>query len=225
MLISSLSVAGPSESFRAKTEEDGPRPYSNYGHSKLLGEISVKDLAPEKWTTTIVRPPIIIGPRDDAFLDIFKMVKSGIVLYPGITGRTKRYSFISVFDLIEGINKLLINENKTKNKKLFYLSHPKIVRYGTIINEIKKLLNKDKLIQLPIPIFFLHILALIISGINMVLPNFRPRLTSDKVKDLIPSNWTCNSMKSQEELGISYKWSLNEILKATYEFYLEQKKI
>ena len=50
---------------------------------------------------TILRPPMILGPRDRATLPLFRMARGAIRIKPGF--RTKSYSFIAVEDLVAAI--------------------------------------------------------------------------------------------------------------------------
>src|SRR6185369_4619109 len=61
--VSSLAAMGPSPDGVPLREEAEPHPLTNYGKSKLEGErvlrgSSVSDRA------TVVRPPVVYGPRD-----------------------------------------------------------------------------------------------------------------------------------------------------------------
>lgn len=67
---------------------------SAYGASKLRAEKLVKASGLD-WT--IVRPPAVFGPRDDAMFDLFRAAKWGVVPIPG----DGRASVIYVDDLCE----------------------------------------------------------------------------------------------------------------------------
>ncbi|MCX5730703.1 MAG: NAD-dependent epimerase/dehydratase family protein, partial [Deltaproteobacteria bacterium] len=99
VLVSSLAAAGPSVPGRPRTETDRPAPVSAYGQSKLAAEQAVRSFA-TALNASIVRPPIVYGPRDKEFLpSLFQMARTGLVLKSG-TG-DKRYSIIHVNDLVE----------------------------------------------------------------------------------------------------------------------------
>src|SRR5262249_7296698 len=94
---STLSAAGPISGARPLVEEDPPAPVSHYGRSKLAGEEALRHEA-GRMAVTIVRPPIVYGPRDKDFFEVFKMAGRGLSLSPGLFGK-KRYSLIHVEDL------------------------------------------------------------------------------------------------------------------------------
>ena len=97
--ISSLSAAGYSEPNQPRQESDPPMPISNYGKSKLAGEIALLSFA-KKMPCTIVRPGIVFGEADKMNLTLFKIVKKwGVCPLPGY--RDKYYSWIHAADLSE----------------------------------------------------------------------------------------------------------------------------
>jgi nucleoside-diphosphate-sugar epimerase len=75
VLISSLSAHGPSPDGRPRHPDDPPAPVSDYGRSKLLAEEFVRSWAGEERPATIIRPPVIYGPRDRATLPLFQAVR------------------------------------------------------------------------------------------------------------------------------------------------------
>lgn len=94
VFISSLAAVGPSSNGLPHHELSELKPTSQYGRSKKEAEDYLKLNLPSEWSLTIIRPPMVIGPRDPAVLDIFKMVKSRLVLETGLKGRKKQYSFV-----------------------------------------------------------------------------------------------------------------------------------
>ena len=69
--VSTQAAAGPSIDGIPLTESDDPHPISIYGKSKQLGEQVVLEFQ-KFFPVTIIRPPIVYGPRDDDFLEAFE---------------------------------------------------------------------------------------------------------------------------------------------------------
>ena len=197
------------------TESTPLDPPSLYGQSKKKAEEYLKADLPDDWKLTIVRPPMVIGPKDPAILDVFKMVKSRIILGTGISGMEKQYSFVCVHDLVEVLLRTL---NPSDQKiRTYFPSYPKVVTFKEIIEAIK-LEMKVRTITLPIPMFIIGTIAHTMALIRKVVPlDFR--LTPDKVHELARKYWCVSSDLSVKELDMKYTWNLQETIHITYEDY------
>ncbi len=214
ILISSLAAAGPSLSHQKRSEDDLDFPVSLYGKSKKQAENLLKQAAPNEYTLSVVRPPMVIGPRDPAVLDIFKMVKSRFILLPGLNSLSKKYSFVCVYDLVQTITSILYQ----KKENLYYSSSPTTVTFEDIIVAIKKAMNRKIIFYLPFPIFLIRLLSKILALVNHFF-SLEVRLTPDKVYELEALNWTCDSKKSEDELSQTYHYDLERTIKVTFDDY------
>lgn len=210
VLISSLAAAGPSLGVEKRNEVDIDFPVSIYGRSKKEAEEVLKRNAPISWSLAIIRPPMVIGPRDNAVLDIFKMVQSGIILLPGSNSRQKLYSFVCVFDLVETI----VQTFEKKKATMYYSSNPQTVTFNELIMEIKKQLKKNWLIWIPLPLILVRLLTIILDFFYKLRPH-PLRLTPDKYHELKALNWTCDGKKSEMELGQVYNYDLERTITVT----------
>ncbi len=95
--ISSLAAAGPAGAERPAREEDPPQPVSEYGKSKLAGELEVKTHCRAEYV--ILRPPAVYGPRDGEFLRLFKAVRG----HSAQLGRAQALSLVFVKDLAKAV--------------------------------------------------------------------------------------------------------------------------
>ena len=219
VFISSMAASGPSKSIETPLTEETPLdPPSDYGKSKMLAEKFLLKHTPDNWALTIIRPPMVIGPRDEAVLDVFKMVKSRVVLNTGIKGSKKTYSFICVFDLVDAIIKTL--EKRERGKEIYFVSFPKAVQFKEIIGEIAKQM-KVGFLSLPLPFFIINIFAKILRLLNRTF-GLDFRLTPDKTHELKPSSWVCSSQKSEQQLEMTYRWDLEKTIKVTLKDYKER---
>lgn len=218
IFISSLAAMGPSKIEEEHHEDNPQNPPSLYGQSKKQAEDFLCTHKPEQWSLTIIRPPMVIGPRDPAVLDVFKMVKGRIILESGLGGRNKLYSFVCVHDLVELIIKSLQDDHG--GLESYFGAHPQKVTFQNIIEEISRLMEK-KTYYLPIPF---PLISGIAHGMNLV-QKFVPlefRLTPDKLHELKPMAWTCSGRKSEEKLNLSYEWDLKRTLETTLRDYLNR---
>ena len=99
VLCSSLAAVGPSGDGVPRDVDAPPAPLTWYGESKVLAEAEVRAHA-EHFETTIVRPPAVYGPGDEAFLGLFKAVRAG--LGPVVGAAHWRYSLVHAADLASG---------------------------------------------------------------------------------------------------------------------------
>lgn len=228
VLISSLAAVGPSVEFDGVHEDSEPNPISSYGHSKQLAELVLNNIAPTSWKKFIVRPPMVIGPKDQGVLDIFKMVKLGTILHAGRKSKEKKYSFVCVYDLVKGISEILdvIRHNATlitNNPEILHIAHPRSITYGELLEEIKITMRKKVLLHIYLPIWGLRIFAALISFIHRIIPVIDFRLTPDKIYEIIPDGWLAGTHKSQTILNLEYEWDLKKTVRETFLDYKTRK--
>ncbi|OFZ23472.1 MAG: hypothetical protein A2202_09205 [Bdellovibrionales bacterium RIFOXYA1_FULL_36_14] len=219
-LISSQAASGPCLDVVSKDEKDQDLPVSHYGKSKLLAENKLKDLSPLTWKTFIVRPPMVIGPRDPAMLSVFKIVNTGLIPVVGNPDQ-KYYSFVSIFDLVKGITAATYHIDKS-NGQIFYIAYPKPIIYRDLITSIKEVMgtkNPTRLFFIRIPSLILVLIAYLLQIVKYFFPRFDPRITPDKTKEITPNQWVVTSKKSIELLQINYSFDLHTVIKLTYEDY------
>jgi nucleoside-diphosphate-sugar epimerase len=202
ILISSLAARGPIIGLE--------RPVSHYGKSKKVAENFLENHAPSTWSKIVIRPPMIIGPRDTAVLDIFKMVKDGVVILPGLHAKDKKYSFVCVFDLIETITKSI----SVKENTLIYSAYPVSITFVELISTVKKFLNKKTILFLPIPEFFISLIAYTLLAIHKVFKH-QLRITPDKTRELFPNEWVCQSEFAITHLKQEFKFDLKSTVEIT----------
>lgn len=220
ILISSLAASGPSLGKSSRSELDMDFPVSVYGRSKKKAEELLSINAPTSWQLSVIRPPMVIGPRDTAVLDIFKMVQGGVILLPGHNSKTKLYSFVCVFDLVDTIT-LVMNQKK---KGVFFSANPQVISFEQLIVEIKKQLKQKWMFYLPMPLFLVRLMAVVLNFIYRLFPH-NLRLTPDKYHELAATNWTCNANKSEVELGQVYNYDLERTITMTLIDYKSRKWI
>lgn len=224
-LISSLAASGASSKGRPRTEEDEPKPISHYGHSKHLAEIYLGERAPATWKKIIIRPPVIIGPGDEAFVDVFTMVKKGFVVVPGLQGDEKEYSFVCVYDLIDAIAKTFKLNLKKTTPEIFFIGHPKPFTYGELLEKITELVNPPKRFNLRVPFILIFIAACLNRLLHSFFPQFDFRLTPDKAMEIKEDYWVCSATHADELMSLNYQWTFEQTLKTTHEDYKNQNKL
>jgi len=210
--ISSLSAAGPSLNGRPLEEDDPPAPVSWYGRSKLLAEDTVlRGFPPE--LLRIIRPPIVYGPRDRDFLQVFECVSLGFhfVARPGC----QRVNFIHVDDLVRGI--LLAARWKGNNQPTFFMTGEGDHDWPSIGKSVGRALGRKPL-MLPIPVPVLQG----IGGVGSFLSKAMGKalvLNVDKIREATQPHWLCSNAKATEQLGFYPSITLDEGLASTADWY------
>ena len=74
LYISSQAAGGPAAERRPVVESDRPDPASTYGMSKLRGE-ELTMLLKNRMPVVTIRPPAVYGPRDKAFLRLYRLLR------------------------------------------------------------------------------------------------------------------------------------------------------
>src|SRR6185295_5498225 len=102
--VSSLAAVGPSADGKPVPDDVEPRPVTQYGRSKLEAERAVLQ-AKDKLHVTVVRPPLIYGPRDRETLAFFTSVRNGVLPMTG--DGTNTLSVIYVADCAAAVVRAL----------------------------------------------------------------------------------------------------------------------
>jgi len=210
--VSSLAAAGPSWDGTPLKETSPPRPISDYGKSKLEAEREVwryKDMFP----VTIIRPPVIYGPRDRELLEFFKIVYRGFIPILGM-----KLSMAYVKDVVEGL--ILAGEKEESEEKVYFLSSPGIISWQKI-GEITSEVLGVKGMRLRLPAIFPYPVAFF-SQVLSYLTSVPTGINLQKAREMRQKYWLCDIAKAKEELGFHPQYSLRRGLRETIEWYKGQ---
>ncbi len=208
LVLSSQSAAGPTPALlQARTREHLEKPYSWYGESKLAMEKKLFQQASDR--LLILRPPMILGPRDSATIPLFQMARSFLRMKPGF--QSKHYSWIAVDDLCRAI----LTAAKSDWKKLphhhyFVASNETITDLSLIQTTADILRTSGITLRLP------HTLIQLISLVADKIPVLHKPLQSlgrDRVKELLPNRWVADGSDFQRD----FEWKPQKTLRETLE--------
>lgn len=203
VLCSSLAAAGPSDDGRPRREEDLPAPVSHYGRSKLAAEEAVRALA-DLVPATIVRPPVVYGPGDPAFLpSLLPMVRAGVVLKAGLGPRG--YSLVHVDDLCGALLAAAVRGRRLTAAEptagVYTVSDGVIHTWEGVSGALARALGRRRApLVLPVPLPLVRTAAL---GAELAgrLRGGYPPLNRDKAGELTSAWWTCTTERARRELG------------------------
>ncbi len=216
--ISSGAVTGPSPSAEQPlTEEAAPKPLTAYGRTKLQAEQEVLAVANEI-PVTIVRPPVVYGPRDEATLTFFQLVNRGFA--PLIGFDDKFVSMIHARDLAMGIVEATLHP--VAEGKIYNITSEEAYTWQQIANVAAAVSGRRRLASIRIPHPLVIAIAGTIGGLGK-LSKKPPVIDIDKGRDFIQKYWTSSGEKARRELGFRPQISLNDGILETITWYKEQK--
>lgn len=218
--IGSLTASGPSSSLtNPKTEDMERNPVTAYGLSKKNAEDEIIKLT-GKLPFTIIKPPAVYGPRDTAIFEIIRMMHYGFAVHIGFND--KYISVIFVEDLANAVTDI-INYEKTLNQS-YFIADDNYYNWNYISDVFKKVMNKSFYIKLKVP-------DSLTKGIGKSLENIyaifgkHPKFDYDKGLDFTQQYWTCSVEKAKNDFGFRTRYSFEESMKITYEWYKQNKWI
>lgn len=195
VLVSSLAVAGPSEDGKPVSSDALPNPVTHYGRSKLAAERAAranKDALP----ITIIRPPLIYGPRDKEVLVFFQSVKLGVLPYMGSTARGM--SAIFATDCADACIAAL--DKNVPSASTYFVEDGQTQTLGELVGHIEQAIGKRAWVRIPVPRRALEAAA-IGSELFGKLSGKAVMLTRDKCNELFAAHWVCDSSETQRDLG------------------------
>jgi dihydroflavonol-4-reductase len=213
--VSSLAAIGPGADNVPLREDAPPRPLSHYGRSKLQGEQAVRASSISE-RATVVRPPVVYGPRDTDVLQVFQAAIRGWMVR---IGRGESYfSFIYVADLVDGL--ILAAERGQSAGKAYFLANPEPASWSEF-GAIAAAITRKGLRTLTLPVW-----AACLAGSCADLiarAKGRPGIVSrDKIDDVRQRYWICDAARAAADLGFEAQTSLREGIAATLEWYRQE---
>lgn len=215
VFVSSQAASGPSQNKEPIKESDSCNPVNPYGSSKLVAEEVVLAFG-SQIPVTIIRPPVVYGPRDVDVFEYYRSIKNRI--RPILGSRDRMGSFIYVEDLVEGL--ILAAEKKEAIGQKYFMVNESIVSWRVLDEEIAQAMGQKTItLHLSLPLITMVVFVMeIISKIKGKPSVFNRH----KIKELKDRFWICDGSKAVQELGFSPKTSLKEGVRKTLVWYTDQ---
>jgi dihydroflavonol-4-reductase len=190
--VSSLAVTGPTTPGRPLDEEGLANPVTPYGRSKLAGEEAVRASGVPH---TIVRPPIVYGPRDRQMLRLFRIARRGIA--PLLGDGRQELSLVHAADLARAL--LSCVEPEVALGRTYHAAGPEVVTQRDLVRLVGQAVGRE-VRTVPLPALIVRSM-LALSG---AAASFRGRptlLSPDKAPEFLAPAWTASSEALARDTG------------------------
>lgn len=208
--VSSLAAAGPCALAPGLDGTEMPRPVSWYGRSKLLAEEVVQTLDTH-WT--IIRPPVVYGPRDQALLPLFRAAYHGVVPLP--CGGRAPLSIVHVRDVCSLLMAAALGAQPSGC--ILYPSDDIVRSWYDICRLIGASLGRS-IVGVPIPASLIRLVTTF-NGIAAWCGMRPAYLNPDKYHEAVQDGWLSSGRAAREILGWQPAVQLEEGLADTVRWY------
>jgi nucleoside-diphosphate-sugar epimerase len=208
--VSSLAVSGPAVPGRPLEEADRDQPVTPYGRSKQAGEEAVRASGVR---FTIVRPPIVYGPRDRQVLRLFRMARRGLA--PLLGDGRQELSFVHAADLARAL--VAAGESAAAEGRTYHAGHPEVVTQRAFVQAIGRAVGRA-VRTVALPPFAVRG-ALWSTGLFARALGRATLLSPEKAAELLAPAWTCTSEALARDTGWRAAIPLEQGLRDTGEWY------
>jgi len=209
VLVSSLAAAGPSAPGHPLDGTEPARPVTAYGRSKLAGEQVVRS-SNLRWS--IVRPPVVYGPRDREVLKVFRAVRLGIA--PVFGDGTQELSAVHAADLARA---LLAVADASAEGRTYHACYPEIFSSAEFTSAVGAAMSRSvRTLRIP-PAIGRALLG--ITEMSARVTGKPTILTTDKANEFFQPAWTGDPTPLIKECGWNPVFDLKSGLADSYQWY------
>jgi len=214
LYISSQAAGGPAAERRPVLEGDRPDPASTYGVSKLRGE-ELTMLLKNRMPVVSIRPPAVYGPRDKAFLRLYRMLKGHVM---PVLRANERFTLVYAEDLARAVYLALTHPRAAG--EVYFVGEPESTDSVEMGECIRRSLGSPWALTVRPPGFLLQAGALVAELVGLATGQ-PPLLSREKLREITAGDWLCSSAKIRSQLGWTPQVELEEGIARTTSWYRE----
>jgi len=212
VLVSSLAAAGPAPRGAPLSGDETPRPVTAYGRSKLAAEMVVRRGA-LPWS--IVRPPIVYGPRDREILKVFRLAQLRIA--PVFGDGAQELSAVHAGDLAGAL--IAVGSSPATFARTYTACHPEVFTTADFGRAVGAAMGRTvATVRIP------GMVGRAVLSVTEAAARIAGRttiLTSDKANEFFQPAWTGNPLPLTRDTGWQAAFDLKQGLADTYRWYRE----
>jgi nucleoside-diphosphate-sugar epimerase len=216
VFVSSLAAMGPSKDGTPVREDAPPNPVTHYGRSKLEAERAVLAES-SRLPVTVIRPPMIYGPRDRETLAFFTSVKNRVL--PLIGSGDNTLSVVYAADAASAIVKA-VTADGAANGRAYFVEDGAVYTQLQLAEEVERAMGMRALVRFPLPLSIVKIAAVATEAFGAVTGTAQ-MLTLDKTNELAQQHWVCSGEGARRDLGWTPKVQWAEGVAAAIKWYRE----
>jgi nucleoside-diphosphate-sugar epimerase len=212
VMVSSMAAVGPSQPGRPHRGDEPPAPVTEYGRSKLAGEAVLRSSA-LAWT--ILRPPMVYGPRDAEVFKVFQLAQRGIA--PVFGSGNQELSAVTGPDLAQALIATAVSDRSAGS--CYYPCHPDVFTSRAFAQAVGRTLGK----RVWTPGVPAWLARAILSGTGAMarLAGKATLLNADKANEFLQDAWTGDPGPLTRDTNWVARHDLADGLAAAAEWYRE----
>jgi nucleoside-diphosphate-sugar epimerase len=212
VLVSSLAATGPSRPGHPVDEASGPGPVTAYGRSKRAGEEAARAAGV---SLTVLRPAAVYGPRDRAFLSVFRAAAWGFV--PLLGDGRQEVTLVHAADLARAL--IAAATSAVTLGRTYHVGNPEPVTQRAFAAAVGRAVGRPvRCVTLPGPVVRACLGA---AGVAVRALGRAPLLDRDKANELLAAGWACSSEALRRDAAWAAKIPLERGLAETALSYRE----
>jgi nucleoside-diphosphate-sugar epimerase len=210
--ISSLAAQGPSPDGKPLAPEQ-THPVSLYGRSKRDGETPVL-AAKVAMSVAILRPPIIYGPRDEAFTPLYRTIR-WLRLMPLYGDGMNQLTFVHALDCADAAVRIALSE--TPSGAIYSVSDGAPHTWRDVALAYAKAVGR-KPFMLSVPPSLYHGIGAAASTLMRLTPLQLP-IDKETVLEMRQRYWVCDHEAITRDLAWTPQYDIEAGMAQTAEWY------
>ncbi|HEY7638051.1 MAG TPA: NAD(P)-dependent oxidoreductase [Gemmatimonadales bacterium] len=210
VFVSSMAAAGPARRGTPLVGNEPARPVTAYGRSKLAAE---QVITGSSLPWSIVRPPMVYGPRDLEVLKVFRLARLGFA--PVFGDGTQELSAIHGADLATAL--IAVATCPAAVGRTYYACHPEVFTSAQFVQAVGAAVGrKVKIVRIPLGV---GRVALQITELSARVGHKATILTADKANEFFQVAWTGDPAPLARDTGWKAAFDLSRGLAQTFAWY------
>ena len=212
ILVSSLAAAGPAPRGAPLSGDEPARPVTAYGRSKLAAEQTVRRSG-LSWS--IIRPPIVYGPRDREVLKVFRLARLRVA--PVFGDGAQELVAVHAEDLAGAL--VAVASSPATTGRTYTACHPEVCTSAQFGVAVASAMGRSvTTLRIPQPV---GRAVLSLTEAAAKLAGQSTILTTDKANEFFQPAWTGDPRPLMRDTGWRAGYDLKSGLAHTYRWYRE----